>query len=105
MLTLNENTYNTSIANNSVVLVDFWAPWCGPCKSVMPLVEAVSREYQGAAVFGKVNIDDYSEVALNLGIRSIPTVVLFKNGTPVDRLTGQSITSGALIEMLNTYTE
>jgi len=105
MLTLNESTYNTTLTNNSVVLVDFWAPWCGPCKSVIPLVEAISEEYKGSAVFGKVNIDDYSDVAMDLGIRSIPTLVLFKNGKPVDRLNGQSINANAIKEMLNAYIE
>jgi thioredoxin 1 len=105
MLTLNENTYKATLTNNSVVLVDFWAPWCGPCKTVIPLVEAISEEYKGSAVFGKVNIDENSDIAIELGIRSIPTLVLFKNGTPVDRLNGQSINAGAIKEMLNSYIE
>ena len=105
MLTLNENTYKATLTNNSIVLVDFWAPWCGPCKSVIPLVEAISKEYKDNAVFGKVNIDENSDIAIELGIRSIPTLVLFKNGTPVDRLNGQSINADAIKEMLNSYIE
>jgi len=105
MLTLNESTYKTTLTNNSIVLVDFWAPWCGPCKSVIPLVEAISKEYKDNAVFGKVNIDENSDIAIELGIRSIPTLVLFKNGTPVDRLNGQSINADAIKEMLNSYIE
>ena len=105
MLTLNESTYKSTLTNNSVVLVDFWAPWCGPCKSVIPLVEAISKEYKDNAVFGKVNIDENSDIAIELGIRSIPTLVLFKNGTPVDRLNGQSINADAIKEMLNSYIE
>ncbi len=70
------------------VLVDFWAPWCGPCRMVAPVLEELSREYAGRLSVVKVNTDDNREVAQRFGIMSIPTLILFKNGEQAERLTG-----------------
>jgi thioredoxin len=70
------------------VLVDFWAEWCGPCKMLAPTVEKVAGEYEGKAKFVKLNIDDNNEVAMRYGIKSIPTLILFKNGAEADRTIG-----------------
>ena len=70
------------------VLVDFWAPWCGPCRMVGPVVEAVGKRFAGKAKVGKVNVDDEPELAGKYGIRSIPSLILFKAGEPVNRLVG-----------------
>jgi len=70
------------------VLVDFWAPWCGPCRMLMPTIEQLSGEYAGRVKIGKMNTDDNYQTAAGYGITSIPTVMLFKNGTMVDKVVG-----------------
>ena len=81
------------------VLVDFWAEWCGPCRMVGPLVEELSKEYEGKAVIGKMNVDNNPNVAMKFGIRSIPTLLFFKGGQMVDRQVGavpKSVLEGKL---------
>ena len=70
------------------VLVDFWAPWCGPCRMVAPIVEELAEEYDGRVKFVKVNIDDNVQTAVAYGIRSIPTLLVFKDGQQVDQTIG-----------------
>jgi thioredoxin 1 len=70
------------------VLVDFWAPWCGPCRMIAPMIEELADEYSGAIKIGKVNIDDSPHAAGDFGVSSIPTLMIFKGGEVVDRFVG-----------------
>ena len=70
------------------VVVDFWAVWCGPCRMVSPIVDELATEYDGKVGFAKLNVDENPEVSMKYGIRSIPTLLVFKDGKPVDQIVG-----------------
>ena len=74
--------------SNGVVLVDFWATWCGPCKMIAPIVEQIATEYDGKLTVGKLDTDANGQTAMKYGVMSIPTLILFKNGQPVERIVG-----------------
>jgi thioredoxin 1 len=94
---LTDSDFQSEVAKYPVMLVDFWAPWCGPCRMVSPIIEQLAREYSGRVAFGKVNVDENQTVAVSFGIRSIPTMMIFKNGKAVDVMIGAL--SKAQIEM------
>lgn len=84
-----DSTFTEAVLQSSLpVLVDFWAPWCGPCRVLTPIVDEVSQQYSQQLKVVKVNTDDSAETAKQYGIRSIPTLLLFRDGQPIERLTG-----------------
>ena len=84
-----DQNFETEVLNaETPVLVDFWAVWCGPCKIVAPVVEEIAKEYNGKLKVGKIDVDVNPEVAMRFGIRSIPTLMVFKGGKPVDQIIG-----------------
>ena len=98
---LNENNFDNTVANG-LVLVDFWATWCGPCKMLAPTIDAIATEYKDRVVVGKVDVDENEAIARSFGIMSIPTLFLFKDGEVVEKLVGYRLKT-ELEQLLNKY--
>ena len=88
-VTLTNDNFVNEVVNSPIpVVVDFWAPWCGPCKALAPIMEQLAAEYDGKLKVGKLDIDENNELAIKFGVRSIPTMLFFKGGQPVDKIVG-----------------
>lgn len=89
VLEITDGNFDTTVLKaGTPVLVDFWAPWCGPCKAIGPVVNELAAEYEGRVMVGKMNVDDSPATPGKFGIRAIPTLILFKGGQVVDQITG-----------------
>jgi len=84
---LNSSNFDETV-KEGVTLVDFWAPWCGPCRMIAPVIEELAVDYEGKATIAKVNTDEEQELAIKFGIRSIPSILFFKDGQVVDQMVG-----------------
>jgi thioredoxin 1 len=85
---INDKTIEETLNNNQVVLVDFWAEWCGPCRVLGPTIDEVEKEFVDSAVVAKLNITENPEASTKYSVRSIPTIIIYKNGEEVERLVG-----------------
>ena len=94
------NFSETALGDNNVSVVDFWAEWCGPCRLVGPVIEDLSKDYEGKALVGKVNVDHNPETSMKYGVRSIPTILFIKDGEVVDRHVGTA-TKATLAQKLD----
>jgi len=102
-LEINDANFEQLVKNSDKpVLVDFWAEWCGPCRMVGPIVEEISKEYEGKAIVGKVNVDHNPNISMEFGIRNIPTILFFKNGQVVDKQVG-AVPKAQLAAKLNAH--
>jgi thioredoxin 1 len=89
MTNLTESTFKNEVLNaEGIILVDFWAPWCGPCRMVGPVLEQIAREKEGLLKVAKVNVDENPVLASHYGVMSIPTMIVFKNGKLLEKFTG-----------------
>lgn len=99
-IALDETGFNEKVlAGSNPVLIDFWADWCGPCKAVAPMLEELASEYDGRLLVGKINVDDHPRMAAGLGIRSIPTILVFFGGHERERLVG-SYTKSQIVKKI-----
>lgn len=99
VLQINDAEFDSAIASSQPTLVDFWAPWCGPCKAIGPVVEELAEEYEGKLTVAKMNVDDNPVTPGKFGIRAIPTLILFKEGEVVDQITG-AVGKSQLVELI-----
>ncbi|HNW89040.1 MAG TPA: thioredoxin [Bacteroidales bacterium] len=98
---INDGNYEELvIKSGKVVMIDFWAEWCGPCRMIAPIVEEMSKDFDGKAIIGKVNVDDNPGITAKLKIRNIPTLLFYKNGEEVDKIVGAASKS-AITDKLN----
>jgi len=94
ILELTAVNFKETVDGQTPVLVDFWAPWCGPCRSIAPVLEEVAKEFAGKALIGKVNVDESPDIASQFGVRGIPTLILFKAGQIKGQMVGANPKAG-----------
>ena len=101
-LALDDSTFSQTINKFPLTLVDFWAPWCGPCRMMSPIIDQIVKDYLGKLVVGKINVDENPLVTGQFGISSIPTLLLFKRGQAVNKIIG-SVSKNKINEMIKTH--
>ena len=103
IIELSDSTFESEVVNSDVpVLVDFWAPWCGPCRAIAPIVEEISSSYEGKIKVGRMNVDENQSTTMKFGIRSIPTIIMFKGGEAVDQIIG-AVPKGEIERVVDKY--
>ena len=100
VINVTDAEFEDKTSSDTPCLVDFWAPWCGPCKAIGPLIDDLADEYEGKVTMMKMNVDENTNTPGKFGIRAIPTLILFKNGEVVDQVTG-AIGKNQLVELIN----
>lgn len=85
---ITDANFDSNVKKNKILVIDCWAPWCGPCRMLAPTIEALAKDFKGKIVFGKLNTDDNVQISTKYGIMSIPTLLYFKNGDLVERTVG-----------------
>lgn len=101
-LQITDATINEVLSTDKLVVIDFWAEWCGPCKMIGPIIDEIAEEYKDKAVVGKVDVDNNDEITSKYGIRNIPTVIFLKNGEIVDKVVGAGAKS-MFVEKINKH--
>ncbi|MCM8757995.1 MAG: thioredoxin [Candidatus Omnitrophica bacterium] len=103
ILILNEDNFESEVLkSNQIILVDFWAPWCAPCRIIAPIVEEIAKEYKDKIKVAKLNVEDYPSIASRFGIMSIPTLIIFKDGKAVESLIGV-VSKNQIISRIKNY--
>jgi thioredoxin 1 len=99
-ISVSDSNFDAAVVKSNVpVLVDFWAPWCGPCVAIGPVLESLAQEYKGKLTIAKMNVDENANVPASLGVRSIPFLALYKNGKVVDSIVG-AVPKTKLVDMI-----
>ncbi len=102
-LTITDQNFETEVLKSTQpVLIDFWAVWCGPCRAIAPIVEQLAGEYDGKVKIGKLDVDENPDTAVKYGVRSIPTLLLFKNGQVVDTIIG-AVQKNVIVQKITPY--
>jgi thioredoxin 1 len=102
-LHVTDDSFDSDVLQSNIpVLIDFWAAWCGPCRMIAPIIDEMSGEYEGKALICKVDVDNNQQIAMKYGIRSIPTILIFKGGEVVDSIVG-ALPKGQIEEKLKAH--
>lgn len=103
IINVTDSNFEQEVLSSEIpVLLDYWAEWCGPCKMITPIIEELSKEYEGKATIGKLNVDENPEVSMKYGIRNIPTILILKNGEVVEKQVGVT-TKAKLAEKIEAH--